>query len=123
MIKMLIALSLGTFSVACNSFMIAGLLPSIAQSFDQSMAVSGQAITVFNLCYLFSTFVFSVLLMNRRIQGTLQGALLLFVMGNAMTLFSHNILTFFFGKGFGGLGYWYLYPFCDDDGGAVCQRG
>src|SRR5271170_1314395 len=49
MLRRLIWLAVGTFAIGTESFMIAGLLPTIASDLDVSVASAGQLVTVFAL--------------------------------------------------------------------------
>ena len=51
----LYGLALGTFAVGTEGFMIAALLPAIAQSFSVSVAAAGQLVTIFALVYALSS--------------------------------------------------------------------
>ncbi|THF59163.1 MFS transporter [Ollibium composti] len=47
----LLVLALGTFSIGTDSFVVAGILPDVARSFDIEVAAAGQLITVYALAY------------------------------------------------------------------------
>ena len=63
---------LGMFTVGCNSFMIAGLLPQIGQTIGQPIAVTGQGITLFSVAYFFSAPLFSMTFSNKPVKFIIQ---------------------------------------------------
>ena len=63
--KRLIFLAVGMFVVGCSSFIIAGLLPEIGKTIDETLPVTGQGITVFSLAYLISAPIFAEVSSNR----------------------------------------------------------
>ncbi|MGH8883311.1 MAG: MFS transporter, partial [Stackebrandtia sp.] len=83
--KRLLPLALATFAVGTDGFVIAGLLPAIADDFNVSVAVAGQLITAFALTMAVSAPVlgWATSAMDRRIALLL--ALGVFVAGNAAT--------------------------------------
>ncbi|MDF1930814.1 hypothetical protein PGH45_13070 [Legionella pneumophila] len=56
--KSLIFLAIGMFTVGCNTFLIAGLLPQIGETLGQPVAVTGQGVSLFSLTYLLSAPLF-----------------------------------------------------------------
>jgi predicted MFS family arabinose efflux permease len=47
----ILLLALGTFAIGTETFMIAGLLPAIAEYFAVSLSAAGQLVTVFSFVY------------------------------------------------------------------------
>src|SRR5262245_48205775 len=105
-------LILGMFTVGSSSFMIAGLLPKIGLTIGQPISITGQGITAFSLTYLFSAPFFSVVFANKSAKRTLQLALIVFLLGNLLTLASENIVLFLFGRVLTGLGAGIFNPLC-----------
>lgn len=87
-IKPLLPLALATFAVGTDAFVIAGLLPAIASDFDVSIAVAGQLVTVFALTFAIAAPVLGWLLSSLDRRTSLQVALIVFIVGNAVTAMS-----------------------------------
>lgn len=92
------------FTMGSSAFMIAGLLPEIGKTIDQSISVTGQGITAFSLTYLISAPLFSMIFSNRSAKHTLKVALFIFILGNLVTVFAESILAFIVGRIITGLG-------------------
>ncbi|WP_419420171.1 MFS transporter [Legionella sp. D16C41] len=112
MVTSLIFLAIGMFAVGCNTFLIAGLLPLIGETINQSIAVTGQGITLFSLTYLLSALLFTVLLANKPIKAIIQFALTLFILGNLITLLAENLAIFLIGRMLAGVGAGIFTPLC-----------
>lgn len=112
MIKNMIFLAIGMFAVGCNTFMIAGLLPQIGQTIGQPVAVAGQGMSIFSLSYLLSAPFFSVIFANKPAKKIIQLALLVFILGNLATIFSHNLALFLIGRAITGIGAGIFTPLC-----------
>lgn len=105
-------LILGMFTVGSSSYMIAGLVPKISETIAQPIAVTSQGITAFGLTYLLSAPFFSVVLANRPAKRMLQAALVIFTIGNLLTLLSQDIALFLLGRIVTGLGAGIFNPLC-----------
>ncbi|WP_225994087.1 MFS transporter [Actinomadura rudentiformis] len=81
----LLPLALATFAVGTDNFVIAGLLPAMAEDLGVTVPVAGQLVTVFALTFAISAPVLGAATsgMNRRTALLL--ALAVFVAGNAAT--------------------------------------
>ncbi|KGP64102.1 MFS transporter [Legionella norrlandica] len=112
MMKNLIFLAIGMFTVGCSSFLIAGLLPQIGQTIGQSIAITGQGITLFSLTYFLSAPLFSMLFINKSVKRIIQFALTVFILGHLITLVSENIALFLIGRAFAGIGAGIFTPLC-----------
>lgn len=112
MSKHLLFLAIATFAVGCNTFLLAGLLPQIAQTIGQSVAVTGQAMSIFSLAFLLSAPLFSVLFADMPVKRTMQLALSLFIVGNLITLASENTAMFIIGRAITGVGSGIFMPLC-----------
>lgn len=110
--KIFIFLAIGMFSVGCNTFLIAGILPQIGHSIAQPIAVTGQGITMFSLTYLVTAPLFAMIFVNRRIKPMIQIALSVFILGNLITLQSDNIMYFLLGRALSGVGAGFFTPLC-----------
>lgn len=105
-------LILGMFTVGSSSFMMAGLLPQIGQTLSQPISITSQGITAFSLAYLISAPVFSLVFANRSTKRTLQWALILFSMGNLLTVLANSIEWFLLARVITGVGAGIFNPLC-----------
>ncbi len=112
MSKTLILLAIGMFTVGCNTFLIAGLLPQIGETIGQSVAVTGQGLSIYSLTYLLSAPLFSIAFANKPVKGLIQVALTVFIVGSLITLFAQNILLFLLGRSIAGIGAGIFTPLC-----------
>lgn len=110
--KKLVFLSIGMFTVGCNSFIIAGLLPEIGQTIEQSIAVTGQGITAFSLAYLVSALLFSMIFSNKSVKHIIQFALATLLLGNLVTIVSESLVLFLIGRAIAGIGAGIFTPLC-----------
>ncbi|MEU5832691.1 MFS transporter [Streptomyces diacarni] len=85
MLKRLLPLALATFAVGTDSYVIAGLLPSIAEDLGVSTPAAGQLVTVFALVMAVSAPVTGALTSGLDRRSALLIALGLFVIGNVAT--------------------------------------
>ncbi len=110
--KTLILLAVGMFTVGCNTFLIAGLLPQISESIGQAVAVTGQGLSIYSLTYLLSAPLFSIIFANKPVKRIIQLALTIFIFGNLITLLSQNIGLFLMGRSLAGVGAGIFTPLC-----------
>lgn len=110
--KNLIFLATGMFAVGCNTFLFAGLLPQIGQTIGQSVAVTGQATSIYSLTYLFSAPVFSMLFADKPAKKSIQFALGLFLLGSLFTALSQSFTVFLVGRALAGVGAGIFTPLC-----------
>jgi predicted MFS family arabinose efflux permease len=107
-----LALIIGMFTEGCNSFMIGGLLPQICKTIGQPIAVTGQGITVFSLAYVLSAPLYSIIFSNKSLKRSIQIAVLVFLLGNLITLISKTIVVFLIGMSTAGIGIGFFTPLC-----------
>ncbi len=81
----LLVLALGTFSIGTDSFVVAGILPDVARSFDIEVATAGQLITVYALTYALMTPVMATLTAHWQRRTVLVAGLFVFIAGNVLT--------------------------------------
>jgi predicted MFS family arabinose efflux permease len=77
-------LAAGTFAVGTESFMIAGLLPGMAQDLGVSIGVAGQLVTVFALAYALSSPLLATLFGNVNRRKLLIAAMSVFAFANVL---------------------------------------
>ena len=80
----ILLLALGSFVIGTETFMIAGLLPEIADAFHVSVSAAGQLVTVYSLVYAVGSPVLMTIAGRAERRRLLAGSLLLFAAGNAI---------------------------------------
>ncbi|MFI1252735.1 MFS transporter [Streptomyces netropsis] len=85
MLKRLLPLAAATFAVGTDSYVIAGLLPSIAADLEVSTPAAGQLVTVFALTMALSAPIMGALTSALDRRSALLIALTVFVIGNVVT--------------------------------------
>ncbi|MFF9478762.1 MFS transporter [Streptomyces sp. NPDC014733] len=85
MYRRLLILTLGTFSVGTDSFVIAGILPDIAHTLGVTISAAGMLITVFAFSYAVLSPVVAATTAHWPRKRLLLGGLLLLAFGNALT--------------------------------------
>ncbi|KNB49582.1 MFS transporter [Streptomyces caatingaensis] len=78
-------LALGSFTLGLDAYVMAGLLPAIADDTGTTVALAGQLVTAFTLAYAVSAPLFASLLAGRRPRAALTGSLAVFTVANALT--------------------------------------
>ena len=81
----LLILALGTFAIGTDNYVVAGILPHVAGSFDVSVAAAGQFVTVYSFAYALSTPIMATLTANWSRRRVLIVGLIVFVAGNILT--------------------------------------
>jgi len=74
--------ALGTFAIGTEGFMIAPLLPNLAQDLSVSLVAAGQLVTVFTLSYAFSSPILTALTGGIGRRNLLIGSVLAFGAAN-----------------------------------------
>ena len=83
--KRLLVLTLGTFAIGTDSYVVAGILPNVARSFDVGVAAAGQLVTVYSLAYALLTPIMATLTAHWPRRRVLLAGLLVFIVGNVLT--------------------------------------
>lgn len=107
-----LALVIAMFTMGCNAFMIAGLLPEISQTIGQPVAMTAQGITAFSFFYFLSAPLFSMIFSNKSFKLIIQIALFIFLLGNLLTLIGKSITFFLIGRSLAGIGTGIFTPIC-----------
>lgn len=74
----IIFLIVGMFALGLDAYVIAGLLPQVSQTFNTTDAETGQAVTLFTLCYALAAPIFATLLAGKPVRIILVIALVIF---------------------------------------------
>ncbi|WP_214416138.1 MFS transporter [Sphaerisporangium fuscum] len=98
MFRRLLPLSIATFAVGTDGFVIAGILIPVARSLHVSIAAAGQLITAFAITYAVAAPVMGALTTSLDRKKVLVGALLVFAAGNAVTAVSPTYALVFAGR-------------------------
>jgi predicted MFS family arabinose efflux permease len=88
--KILIWFALGTFAIGTEGFMIAPLLPNLAQDLSVSLVAAGQLVTVFTLSYAFSSPILTALTGAIGRRNLLIGSMIGFAAANLIAAFAVN---------------------------------
>ncbi|MET9683579.1 MFS transporter [Streptomyces coeruleorubidus] len=85
MYSRLLILTLGTFSVGTDSFVIAGILPEISDSLGVSISATGMLITVFAFSYAILSPIIAATTAHWPRKRLLLGGLIILAVGNILT--------------------------------------
>ncbi|QOZ72122.1 MFS transporter [Bradyrhizobium arachidis] len=83
-------LALGAFAIGTESFVIAGLLPAIANDLSISVSAAGQLVTAYALTYAVGSPILAVALNNIDRRTVLALALTTFIAGNLAAMVASN---------------------------------
>ena len=98
MLARLLWLSVGTFVIGAESFIVAGILPGIADDLDVSIAACGQLVTAYALAYAIGSPILATLLAGAPRKPMLIGALAAFGIANALAGFADSLGLLFLAR-------------------------
>lgn len=81
----LLILVLGTFSIGTDDFVIAGLLPSIANDMNVTIAAAGQLVTAFAIAYAIGAPILGTLTFNMPVKTLLVVSMFVFTIANGLS--------------------------------------
>lgn len=81
----LLILVLGTFIIGTDDFVIAGLLPSIANDMGVTIAAAGQLVTAFAIAYAIGAPVLGTLMFNMPVKTLLVLSMFEFTIANGLS--------------------------------------
>ncbi len=87
----ILVLAIGTFATGTDAFIIAGVLPAIANSLHSSLAAAGQLVTVFALAYAIGSPLIMTATAHWPRRPVLIGSMLLFALVNVLSAASPNV--------------------------------
>lgn len=87
-------LTIGMFALGMDAYIVAGLIPSISQSFNKSSSAIGQGVTVFTLFFSISAPIFSTILAKSPVKKILVIAISVFTLANIITAISMNYTVY-----------------------------
>lgn len=97
-------LSVGMFALGLDAYVVAGLLPDIAQTFATTPAAAGLAVAAFTASYALSAPVFATALAGRPARSVLSAALAIFVLANAASALAPTFELFLVARAAAGAG-------------------
>jgi predicted MFS family arabinose efflux permease len=100
----LLVLALGTFAIGTDAYVVAGILPAVARSFDVSIGAAGQLVTVYSFAYAVLTPVMAVLTAHWPRRRVLLAGLAVFIAGNILTAAQTIFGLALFSRAVAGLG-------------------
>ncbi len=102
--RRLLILALGMFALGTDSFVVAGILPMVAQSMDVTVAVAGQMVTVYAISYALLSPVVAAAAARWSRKSLLLGGLGVFIAGNVMTALAPTLTLLLTSRLVAGLG-------------------
>ncbi|MBR7796333.1 MFS transporter [Agaribacter marinus] len=102
--RMVFLLTIGMFTLGFDAYVVAGLLPDIGATFKTSDSQTGQAVTVFTLCFALAAPVFATLLAGKPARRILVIALVIFSLGNALSALTSNFPLLLLARAIAGIG-------------------
>jgi predicted MFS family arabinose efflux permease len=102
--KRLLVLALGMFALGTDSFVVAGVLPKISQSFDITPGLAGQLTTVYAIAYALLSPTIAALAASVPRKKLMLSGLGVFVIANLATAASPSFGLALLSRAFAGLG-------------------
>ncbi|WHY88627.1 MFS transporter [Neobacillus novalis] len=102
--KNVLLLTIGTFALGFDAYVIAGLLPEISTTFNITDSQGGQSVTVFTLCYALAAPIFATLVAGKSIRIILVIALAVFSIANGASALVTNFSLFLIARAMAGIG-------------------
>ncbi|EMA6344815.1 MFS transporter [Bacillus cytotoxicus] len=100
----ILLLTLGMFALGIDAYIMAGILPQIANDFHISIGTAGQTVSIFTICYAFTAPLFATFMKKTNVKHTLLAALFLFTIANFITAVTHHFIILFISRGLAGIG-------------------
>ena len=102
--RRLFVLAVGMFAMGTDNFVVAGILPAVAQSLNTSVSLAGQMVAVYALSFAVMAPVMAAVAGGWPRKLLLVAALGLFVAGNVITAVAADLATVLFSRALAGLG-------------------
>ncbi|POA01714.1 MFS transporter [Staphylococcus massiliensis CCUG 55927] len=102
--RKIIVLAIGMFALGMDAYIIAGLIPSMSQSFQVNESLIGQGVTIFTLCFACSAPLSAAIFSKLSHKTLLMIALITFIIANISTSFSNLIWVYVLSRGLAGIG-------------------
>ena len=102
--KRLWVLALGMFALGTDTFVVAGVLPQLAQTFKVDIAIAGQLTTVYAIAYALLAPTIAAIAGNVPRKQLMLAALSIFVLANLATAIAPTFAIALISRVFAGLG-------------------
>lgn len=102
--RKVLLLTTGMFALGFDAYVMAGLLPEIGTTYKISDSQSGQAVSVFTLCYALAAPIFATALAGKPVRKTLVMALAVFSIGNGASALAQNFPMLLVARAVAGIG-------------------
>jgi predicted MFS family arabinose efflux permease len=110
--RTMVFVALGMIIMSTNNFMVPGLITPIAKYIDQPITYASFGLSAFSLTFVFSTTFFSFVLSQFSSKRSMQVGLILFLLGNFITLLASHIFLFVMGRIITAVGSGIFIPLC-----------
>ncbi|MFF9900260.1 MFS transporter [Streptomyces longispororuber] len=97
-------LMLGAFTLGLDAYVMAGLLPVVADDLGTTVSLAGQMVTVFTLAYAVSAPLVAGLFAAARPRVLILAALAVFTLGNALTALAPGLAVLLAARAVAGVG-------------------
>ncbi|WP_037663988.1 MFS transporter, partial [Streptomyces aurantiacus] len=97
-------LMLGAFTLGLDAYVMAGLLPVVADDLDTTVSLAGQMVTVFTLAYAVSAPLVAGLLAGARPRVLIVASLAVFTLGNGATALAPGLAVLLLSRVVAGVG-------------------
>ncbi|MED4924690.1 MFS transporter [Anoxybacillus geothermalis] len=102
--RKVLLLTIGMFALGFDAYVIAGLLPNMGATFKISASQTGQAVSVFTLCYALAAPIFATLLAGKPMRRILVLALAVFSLGNGASALASSFSMLLMARAIAGIG-------------------
>ena len=100
----ILLLTFGMFALGVDAYIMAGILPQIADDFHVSIGTAGQTVGIFTICYAIAAPLFATFMRKANTKHTLLAALFLFTLSNFITAVTHQFIVLLISRGIAGIG-------------------
>ncbi|WP_409239294.1 MFS transporter [Streptomyces sp. PA5.6] len=97
-------LMVGSFTLGLDAYVMAGLLPVVADDLGTTVSLAGQMVTVFTLAYAVSAPLVAGLLSGVRPRVLILAALAVFTLGNGLTALAPGLAVLLVARAVAGVG-------------------
>ncbi|MFD3445912.1 MFS transporter [Microbacteriaceae bacterium 4G12] len=102
--KKIFLITIGMFALGVDAYVMAGILPNIADAFHVSIGKAGQTVSIFTLCYAIAAPLFAAMMSKTNTKHTLLIALSIFVLANIVSAITSNFIILLISRGVAGIG-------------------
>ncbi len=119
--KRLLVLALGMFALGTDTFVVAGILPQLARSFDVDIAVAGQLTTLYAIAYALLAPAIAAFAGNVPRKRLMLAGLGIFVLANLATALAPSFALALASRAFAGLGAAMYSPTATGTGASIVE--